>query len=126
MTSIDRFLDAICAGEGIPADLYAPDAHLDATVPGWRLQEDGPAAITAQYAGWFADPGRFEELERTSIPGGELVTYLLTWEEGGMPMAAHHAHVLVLDEDGRIAADKVWCGGRWNAPLLAEMAAAAR
>jgi hypothetical protein len=36
--------------------------------------------------------------------------------------------VLTIDptiEDGRIVADKVWCGGRWPAALLAEMEAAA-
>ena len=41
-----------------------------------------------------------------------------------MPHAAHQAHVLAVRE-GRIVRDQVWCGGRWPASLLAEMAEAA-
>ncbi len=122
--TVDRFLDAICAGNGIPVDLYAPDAHLDATVPGWRLSACGPEAIADQYRGWFADPGSFEELSRSPLDQGEVVTYLLTWLERDVPHAAHHIHVLRFDANGRIAADTVFCGGRWGAGLLAQMAEA--
>jgi hypothetical protein len=124
-TCIDRFLDAVAGGEGIPTGIYTDDAVLDATVPGWRFRASGPAAVTGEYARWFASPGRFEELERRTVDDGEVVTYLLTWEEAGVPHAAHHCHVLVLDAEGRIARDAVFCGGRWSAELLAEMEAAA-
>lgn len=119
---VDRFLAAVAGGVGIPADLYADDAHLDATVPGWRLTVDGPEAITTEYGRWFAAPGRFEELGRSPVADGEVVTYLLTWVEDGVPHAAHHCHQLRLDESGRIASDTVFCGGRWDAALLAQMA----
>lgn len=119
---VDRFLEAVAGGAGLPVALYAAGAHLDATVPGWRFAAEGPEAITAEYGRWFAAPGRFEELDRTPIPGGEVVTYLLTWVEDGVPHAAHHCHRLRLDEDGRIASDTVFCGGRWDAALLAQMA----
>jgi hypothetical protein len=120
--TLDRLLDAIRRGGGIPADLLAPDVELDATVPGWRLRRRGPAAVAAQYSAWFADPATFEEFERHPFPGGTVLTYLLAWEEGGVPHAARHCHVLRFDEDGRIAADHFFCGGRWDAALLAEMA----
>ena len=55
---------------------------------------------------------------------GEVVTYLLAWNERGVPFAAHHCHVLRLDPHGRIASDRFFCGGRWDAARLAEMAAA--
>ena len=126
MTSTDRFLDAVRAGEGIPADLYADDAVLDATVPGWRMTATGGAAIAATYARWFADPAEFAELWREPVPGGEVVRYVLTWEEHGVPHAAHHCHLLTLDAAGRISADTVFCGGRWDAALLAQMAEADR
>ena len=126
MTCIDRFLDAVAAGRGIPADLYADDAVLDATVPGWRLTATGGEAIAAQYAGWFADPAQFDELDRQVVAGGEVVRYLLTWVEGGVPHAAHHCHLLTVGADGRIAADTVFCGGRWDAQRLAQMAEAVR
>ncbi len=122
-TVVDDFLEAVISGEGVPATLYADDAVLDATVPSWRLQAAGPAAISAQFATWFSHPGCFEQLERRPTSDGEVVTYLLTWQEAGEPHAAHHCHVITLGSDGRIARDLVWCCGRWGAPLLAEMGA---
>ena len=83
---VTLFLDAVASGLGIPADLYAPGAVLDATVPNWRLEAHGPAAIA------------------------------------GTPMAAHQAHVLDVT-DGRITHQDVWCGGRWEAALQAEIEA---
>ena len=119
-TAIDRFLAGVCAGH-VPADVYAADAVLDATVPNWRFTRRGAAAIAGEYAGWFADAGRFEQLERLAIASGEVVTYVLTWEQQGVPHAAHHSHRLIVDQDGRISADRVFCGGRWPADLLASM-----
>ena len=59
---IDKFLDAI-QGATIPGcDVWSEDAMLDATVPNWRLHAAGADAIRAEYAKWFADPGKFEEL----------------------------------------------------------------
>ena len=122
--AVDRFLDAVCAGAGVPAELFAEDALLDATVPGWRFAARGADAMARQYSGWFTHPAVFEELERLPVEGGEVVSYLLTWVERGIPHAAHHCHVLRLAADGRIGADRFFCGGRWDAGLLAEMAAA--
>ena len=85
----------------------------------------GRDAIKAEYARWFADPGRFEELHRYPVSDGatELVEYTLSWSENGVPHAAHHAHLLTVEDD-LIVADRVFCGGRWPAALLAEMEAA--
>ncbi len=123
-TTVDHFLAAVCSGRGVPADLLAPGAHLDATVPHWRFHVRGAEQVAAQYSVWFRDPARFEELERRPVGDGEVVTYVLTWTEDGVPHAGHHCHLLRLDEAGRIASDRFFCGGRWNAGRLAEMAAA--
>jgi hypothetical protein len=124
--AVDRFLAAVQAGEP-SADLYTTDATLDATVPGWRFHRHGAVEVSTEYAGWFASPGAFEELERVPVADGEIVTYVLTWEEHGVPHAAHHSHRIVVDPaTGLIAADRVFCGGRWNAELLASMAEAGR
>jgi len=123
-TVVDTFLHAVTSGTGIPVEIYAPGATLDATVPGWRLSAEGGDAIAAQYRSWFADPAAFEELERSPLPDGEAVVYLLTWTEEGVPHAGHHCHLFRLDDDGLIASDTVFCGGRWSATLLAEMGAA--
>ncbi len=121
---IGRFLASIEAG-GMPhADTLGDDVVLDATVPNWRFTVRGVGAVRAELARWYADPGTFEDLTRTSVPGGELVTFTLRWQENGVPHAAHQAHVVSVGGQ-RIVQDQVWCGGRWPAALLAEMAAAA-
>jgi hypothetical protein len=122
---VDNFLEAIEAATVQTLDAFAPDAVLDATVPNWRFTICGGEAVRDQLAGWYKDPGRFEDLRRVRIPEGELVEFLLTWEENGVPHAVHQAHILKVD-DGRIAADTVFCGGRWPASLLAEMEEASR
>ena len=66
---------------------------------------------------------------RTAGSGGngELVEYTLSWEEGGVPHVAHHLHVLTVDPaTDRITQDRVFCGGRWPAELIARMGDVAR
>jgi ketosteroid isomerase-like protein len=52
-----------------------------------------------------------------------VVEYTLSWQQNGVPHAAHDMHMLTV-RDGRIVAGTVFCGGRRPASLLAEMAAA--
>jgi ketosteroid isomerase-like protein len=121
--TIERFSAAIEGATMARADCFSGDAVLDATVPNWRFRVRGGDAVRAQLASWFETPGRFEELRTTATADGALVEFLLTWEEHGVPYAAHQVHVLRL-RDGRIAEDMAFCGGRWPAGLLAEMEAA--
>lgn len=121
-TAVDAFLAAV-TGATIPVcEAWHEDAVLSATVPNWRFHRYGADAIRTEYAGWFADPGEFEHLRRTAVPGGEVVEYDLVWVQAGVPHAAHHIHLLDLEGD-RIVRDTVVCGGRWPAALLAEMEA---
>jgi hypothetical protein len=120
---VDAFLAAVEAGAIAGCTVWSDDAVVDATVPEWRFTIAGADAIRDEYRRWFTDPGRFEELRRLPVEGGEVVEYLLTWTRGGVPHASHHVHVLTV-RDGAIVADTVMCGGRWSAALLAEMAAA--
>ncbi len=122
---IDRLLAAIEAGEPPPADVFAPDVTFDATVPNWRFSLRGAEAVRDQLAQWHRDPGVFEDLTRRPLPQGELVEFTLSWEEHGTPHACHQAQVLLVNE-GRITTQTVFCGGRWPASLLAEMADAER
>ena len=126
MTSpVDEFLNAIETATIPDCGAWSADATLDATVPNWRLHASGAEAIRAEYARWFADPGRFDELRRHPLGGGEgeVIEYTLSWTENGVPHAAHHMHLLTV-ADGSIVADMVMCGGRWPAGLLADMEAA--
>ena len=125
MPVIDKFLYAIETANIGGCDAWSADATLDATVPNWRLHAAGPDAIRAEYAKWFAHPARVGELRRYTVEGGEaeVVEYMLSWAENGVPHAGHHLHVLTVRDD-RIVSDTVFCGGRWPASLLAEMEAA--
>lgn len=131
---VAEFLRAVEAGDVASCTAWADDVALDATVPNWRFEVAGRDAVAAEYSRWFADPGSFTRLRR--LPTGsdgdgdgdgdrtiEVVEYDLAWVEGGVDHLAHHVHVLEV-ADGAIVADTVVCGGRWPAPLLAEMDAA--
>jgi len=123
---VDRFLADIATGTGISPRHFTADAGLDATVPGWRFRVRGAQAVAAEYSRWFKDPAVFESLHRWTVPGGEIIRYELAWTESGVPHAAHHCHHLAFGPDGRIATDTVFCGGRWDASLLAQMEEASR
>lgn len=124
--TVDRFLEAVRDGVAPTATLFAEDVVLDATVPDWRFTARGREAVISQYGKWFNVSAVLEELERFPVDGGEVVIYLQALEDNGVPSAAHHCHVLRFDADGRIARDSFFCGGRWGAARLAEMAAAER
>jgi len=118
-TSVNSFLDAVRGEHGsVP---WAADATLDATVPGWRSAIIGADAIDRQFRAWFRDPAELEEIRHHATATGEIIELSVTWTEHGVPHAARQIHVLDIDEDGRIARDAMWCGGRWPARLLAEM-----
>ncbi len=121
--AVDRLLAAIEQGEMGACRAFAGDVVLDATVPNWRFTVTGPDAVRDELSRWYASPGSFEDLSRRPLDGGELVTFTLRWEEDGVPHAVHQAHLLTIRGE-EIAVDQVWCGGRWPAGLLAEMAAA--
>ena len=120
---VSRLLDAVVSGAGVPEDLFAHDAVLDATVPHFRFAQRGPVAVAGQLSSWFADPGELSELRRTPVDDGEVVSFTLHWSEQGRRMSAHQVH-LVSVEDDRITRLEVWCGGRWDPATQEEIAAA--
>jgi hypothetical protein len=120
---VARFLDDLAAGGALDPAIFTEDVVLDSTVPNWRFDLVGHEAVRQQLAAWFAIPGEYEWIRRQATPTGELVEFFFCWEENGMPYAAHQLHLLDI-EHGRIWRDTMFCGGRWPAPLLAEMEAA--
>jgi hypothetical protein len=124
MDPIGALLAGIEAGV-VPIGVFSEDAFLDATVPNWRFTARGAAAVHAELSRWYADPGTFEDLRRSRIDKGELVEFTLTWEENGVSHMCHQAHILSL-RDGQVDSDTAFCGGRWPAELIAEMAAASQ
>ena len=119
---VQRLLDAIAAGTGVPATIYSDDASLDATVPNWRLEAAGATAISRELSNWYHDPATLDRVRRLPFPGGVAVEVDFSWEDGAVPHASHQLHLLTID-GGRVAAHTVFCGGRWDAALLAQMEA---
>ena len=120
MNPVDELLDRMLSASWEGADLLAEDAVLDATVPGWRFPLVGREAVRAQLAHWFRDPAEVVELRRTPLPTGELVELFFHWEEESGRHWANQVHVLEV-VDGRIARDRMWCGGRWDQAAADEM-----
>ncbi len=120
---VARYLAAIEGAAMADCDALSPDMTLDATVPNWRFTVRGDAAVRSELGRWYADAGAFEGLRRMPLPTGELVEFTLRFEEGGVPHAVHQAHIVEV-ADGLVTHDQVWCGGRWPAARLAEMAEA--
>lgn len=84
---VERYLAAIEGAAMSACDAFSPEMTLDATVPNWRYQVEGSAAVKDELSRWYADTGAFEELKRTPLPTGELVEFTLRWEEGPCPRA---------------------------------------
>lgn len=120
---VDQLLTDITGGAGVRTSYWTADAHLDATVPGWRFEQHGAEGVADTLSGWYNVPISIDRVTRIPVPGGETVELDLSWVEHGMPFAAHQVHLIELDGD-RIARDTTFCGGRWSAALLAEMGAA--
>jgi hypothetical protein len=121
MDAVDALLAGIEEG-AVPSGVFSDDAVLDATVPNWRFTTRGAAAVRGELSRWYADPGTFEQLHRRPLADGELVEFTLTWEEDGVTHMCHQAHILQVS-DGQVTSDIAFCGGRWPASLIAEMAA---
>jgi len=121
-TATDGFLAAVRGAYGT-SDVWAADAVLDAVLPNWHMTVTGKTSIENQLQVWFGHAGTLERLRRHRIDGGEVVEFTVTWVEGGVLHQARQVHILEFNADGHIAQDAMWCGGRWPASLLAEMAA---
>jgi hypothetical protein len=117
---VTAFLDAVVGGTGIPTEIYAPGAGLDATVPHWRFEVHGAEDIAVQLSGQYAHEGRLQEALRSPLDGGEVVRFLLAWTEDDTPIVAHQVHLFDISA-GRITRHTLWCGGRWDAALRAEI-----
>ena len=123
--AIDSYLEALESGSGLGEGVFAPDVLFDATVPNWRFRLLGEDRVRKQLGSWFKEAGQFDFLERTPLADGELVRFEFSWMENGQPWACHQTHRLTIDND-RVTGVTLFCGGRWPAPLLAEMEEAMR
>jgi Phosphotransferase enzyme family len=84
---------------GLP-EAYAPDALLDAALPGVRERVRGPEAITAVLGGVFRGPGRLIEWDEAVHDGGAAVWLERVGDDGNAVRQRHYLHT---DGDGLIA-----------------------
>lgn len=95
------------------ADVYAPEALLDANVPQWRFQRRGVEAIAAQYRDWYPEPVRLVEWAPTATPFGAVVEQAEWTVVEGEETYTRSVHLLHVD-GGRIVRHLLYCTGRWD------------
>lgn len=99
------------------AEVYAPDALLDANVPQWRFQRKGLDEIAAQYRDWYPAPVRIAEWRSTSTGFGAVVEQAEWTVEGGDETYSRSIHLLYLD-GGRIVRHVLYCTGQWDRAVV--------
>ena len=119
-----RYRTAVEAGDvAALAELYHPDALLDAHVPNWRFQLQGRPAVAAYTGGALPGPGRFAAFAAEPTASGDLLVQF-EWRqhaEDGEPVV-RQLHHWRLDK-GRIVEQVLFCAGIWSRRLQAQMAA---
>lgn len=80
------------------ADAYAPDAAVDASLPGARRKLHGPASIVELLGTCFAGPGRLVEWA-PAVDDGGLAVWFERVADGGAARQRHYLHM----RDGLIA-----------------------
>lgn len=91
----------------------ASDVRMRALVPGGLVEDFGPAAVAARFAGWFGAQGRTETLEQRidEAPGGRTsLVYRLRIVRGGDVRSVEQHAFLRASEAGIVRIDLV-CSG---------------
>lgn len=94
------------------AETYAPDAVLDASVPGSRRRLRGPAEAAAALAACFPGPGRLIHWEAAVDPAGVAVWVERVGENG----AVRQRQYLHVGPDGQIARHWIYAARPHTAP----------
>ena len=97
----ERLRASVESGDFGPfAEAYAPDAVLDAALPGARERVQGPEHIAAVLGAVFQGSGRLIEWDRTVHDGGIALWLERVGEDGAAVRQRHYLHLGV---DGGIA-----------------------
>ncbi len=105
------------------AELYHPQALLDAHVPNWRFQIQGRRTVAESAGTALPGPGRFATFNAEPTATGDLIVQF-EWqqaeEQGGR--TSRELHLWRLDDSGRITEQIAFCAGIWDQQLQARMA----
>ena len=95
------------------AQLYAPDALLDANLPSWRVQRQGTGAIVKQFEEWYPEPPRYVEWRERPAPWGAVVECAELHGDGADETYFRSVCLLLMDGE-RIGEHIVYCTGAWD------------
>lgn len=103
------------ANWGALADVYAPDALLDANVPEWRFQRKGLDDIVAQYRDWYPQPVRITEWSETATDFGAVLEQAEQAADADTGDEAYSRSVHLFHVAGdRITRHVLYCTGTWD------------
>jgi hypothetical protein len=109
----DVLRDCLGSGELAPlVEAYAPQAVLDASLPGARRKYVGPAAIVDALGDCFRGPGRLVEWTPSLHPEGVALWLERVDETGGAVRQRHYACLV----DGRVTRHWIYAARPHSAP----------
>jgi Phosphotransferase enzyme family len=109
----DVLRDCLASGQlGPLSDAYAPQAVLDASLPGARRKYVGPAAIVEALGECFRGPGRLVEWTPSLHPEGVAVWLERVDDAGGAVRQRHYARLV----DGLVTHHWVYAARPHSAP----------
>jgi ketosteroid isomerase-like protein len=115
-----RVVACLEAGDyGTLAESYRPDVLLDANMPGWRFQLQGPRAINAYFHEAQASfPGRrLVSCRVTPTADGVVVETEVHFDHHGEERLWRDAHILHTDGE-RITEHVMYCTGVWDGATI--------
>jgi hypothetical protein len=120
-----RLLDLLAAGQiDAVGELYAPDALVDANVPYWHFQLQGPQAIVEILREGYSMPLRVASSRVIEAGEWQIAEGEVHFEEHGEEHLFREVH-LIRPEGGRLAEHVIYCTGHWDAETIRRQAAGA-
>jgi hypothetical protein len=113
-----RFVHFLETGEP-PAGLFTSDVFCDFTLPRWRLQAQGPAAVVALRKQGHPGPGIVPRWRCDPTPTGFLIEFEERWSQDGKDWYSREMARADLRGES-ICALSVYCTGDWDAAREAE------
>lgn len=115
-TAVQRFLDGLTTGDWDDMEQHlTPDAVHDGSMPGWRLQYEGPARIVQEYREDWTGKGTWRLNDPVVTTAGDTVVAELhgsvVTPDG--EIVCRTANIFKL-RDGRIAEHRYYCAGEWD------------